>query len=624
MKRLSRLPISLVGPRRLSGRSILRGRVTWSMVMRLLELLGPHAKAYGVVCLCGVVIAVLEMIPPKLVGHTINLMSKSNFEMPPILWMAAAWALVAVAVQLLHGVQIWLANEKGERVLSDLRARLFVHLQRLSMSFYDRTHQGRILTTSGSDIEAIRNVLIWGLNTVLANGAIMLCAAVMIFVTDATLFFATCWLAPAVTILNFAYGKKVAEAWQKVRYHSSQVGANQAENIAGVRVVVAFNRQERNLKHFNELQENNTSNNVMAARKAGFFQPSLQWVKFVGFAIILIYGGYRVATGQLAAGNLVSVILYWEWFMTPAVNFGAFFNELLVALSGAERVFALLDERPEVADPPGAPELPRLEGRVRFEGVSFRYRENGRWILQDVDFEVPPGSFVALVGATGSGKSSLMSLLARFYKPTLGRVTVDGYDINLTRGDSLHRQMAMVLQTNFLFTGTVMENLRYARPGATPDEIFEAARCLGCHERFVALKNGYDTEVGEKGSNLSLGERQLVCFTRALVADPRLLLLDEATSALDPLTGMQVQRAMVRLIKGRTAFIVTHRLSTIKQADLIVVVDQGRVREVGRHDELLARGGAYAELWNSSQRGSMRRAPLPSRSSKGDPPVSIS
>jgi ABC-type multidrug transport system fused ATPase/permease subunit len=574
-----------------------KGRLSFSLVKRVLGLLKPHWPAYAAVCVFGVVIACLEMIPPRLVGQAIDGLSNHRIDAIDIFKIAGIWLGLAVGVQVLHALQIRLANAHGERALASLRVTIFERLQRLSMGFYDRTHAGKILTMTGSDVDSIRNVVIWGLNTVVANGAIMLMASIMVYQTDPALFFATVWLAPTMTIVNFVYGKRVTEAWQLVREHSSAVGANQAENIAGVRVVVAFNRQEANLKHFNQLQENNTVNNVMASRKSGLFQPMLQWVRFMGMAIILVFGGYRVSTGALGPGSLVAVILYWEWFMTPAVNFGAFFNDLLIALSGAERVFQLLDEKPEIQDVPGAVALPRLKGDVRFENVDFRYRsQQGRKVLDDVTFDVPAGSMVAVVGETGSGKSTILSLLARFYQPEAGAVKIDGYDIAKASGESLHRQMAIVQQANYLFNTTVIENLRYARPGMSEEEVYEAARRLGCHERFLAMKDGYNTRVGEKGSALSLGERQLVCFTRALVADPSVLLLDEATSALDPVTSHQVQAALKKLVNGRTTFVVTHRMSTAREADLVLVVDNGRVIESGSHKELVNRGGKYAGL----------------------------
>jgi ATP-binding cassette subfamily B protein len=432
-----------------------------------------------------------------------------------------------------------------------------------------------------------------------ANLLMMIVAAIMLAGTNIWLFLSVAWLGVVLVIANQIYLKRAAVAWQLAREGWTRVSTNLAENITGMRVVNAFNRQGPNLNVFNTLQYANTANNVAVARLNGIYQPILELVRFIGKVTILTLGGYLIVRGTLGiggVGKVVAAFLYWDWFMNPIINFGNFYNLLMQAMAGSERIFSLLDMQPEVHDEPNAAPLPRIVGHVQFDNVTFGYNPQ-RPVLHEINFEASPGQMVALVGATGSGKSSIISLIARFYQPQGGRVLVDGHDIRQVIGESLHHQMGLVLQVNYLFSGTVMENIRYARPDATEPQVIDAAKAIGSHDLIAALHDGYNTQVGERGANMSLGQRQLICFTRAFLANPRIFMLDEATSAVDTGTEVIVQRSLEKLLEGRTTFIVAHRLSTIMKADCILVIDQGRIIERGTHRDLVAASGKYAQLY---------------------------
>jgi ATP-binding cassette subfamily B protein len=586
------------------------GKIDMKLVRRLGQSLWPFRRLYVIGLLLGLVHIAMEMAGPKFMQAIANYSLYEGRDLAAtgpaglhqatwhVVWVVAAWAAVLATSIVFQRFTILVMASAGERVQFALRRQLFAHLQKLSMSYFDKTKLGRIISRCTSDIDSMREVNVWGLFKIFANALMIIGAAVMIATTEWRLFLAVAWLAPLLFFANRIYLTRSAAMWQYVREGWTRVSTNLAENITGTRVVTAFDRQTPNLSVFNRLQDENTANNVDAARINGIYLPSLDVVKFIGRVIIYTFGAYLIVTGKITGrvGAVLAVGGYWEWFMNPIIDIGNFYNQLMQAMAGAERVFNLLDLKPEVEDQPDAVPLPRIHGRVEFENVVFGYNPD-RPVLHGIDFVAEPGQMVALVGATGSGKSSIVSLIGRFYQPQQGRVLVDGHDIRHVTGDSLHHQMGLVLQVNYLFTGTVMENIRYARPGATEAAVMEAAQQIGSHDSIMTLQSGYQTEVGERGANMSLGQRQLICFTRAFLADPRIFMLDEATSAVDTATELLVQRSLEKLLAGRTTFVVAHRLSTIMAADLILVIDAGKIIERGTHRQLVAANGKYAHLY---------------------------
>jgi len=599
-------------------------KIDFALLRRLFDEYRPYWRQYLTGIAVGVVVVVLGLLGPLYIQqiikvleeHVISVAAGGSKEIGPtmryILVVLGIWLFTSIVIVLIDRFRIIVMTGAGERVQFALRKRMFAHLQKLSMSYYDKTKLGRIISRCTSDINSMREVNVWGVDLVLLNLLTMVFAgAMMAWFTDWRLFLAVAWLAPVLYVMNRIYLKRIGYQWQVVREGFTKVSTNLAENITGVRVVTAFDRQDPNLRTFNALQEFNTSNNIGIARLNGVYQPALSVVGFLGKAVILLYGGYLVASGKLkdeggavGVNAVVAAFLYWDLFMNPILTLGNFYNTLMQAMAGAERVFGLFDTKAEVSDMPDAKPMPAVVGRVTFDHVTFGYVPD-RTVLHDINFDVLPGQTVALVGHTGSGKSSIISLIARFYQPQSGSVLVDGHDIRNVQGESLHKQMGLVLQHNYLFTGSVMENIKYGHDLATAEEVVAAATQLGTHDVIMKLNQGYDTKVGERGASLSLGQRQLICFTRAFLADPKIFMLDEATSAVDTQTELLLQESLAKLTRGRTTFVVAHRLSTIMNADLILVIDAGRVVERGTHDQLLTLGGKYAHLYEQFVGGVM-------------------
>jgi len=520
----------------------------------------------------------------------------------------AMWSLLLAGTVTFRAwitvIELRRTQRAGVDALHAIRRDVFDHLQRLSMRYFDRTKQGRILARADRDVDSLEHVFTWGPVGLANNLTALVAALARIAWVQPHLTPFVLAVVPILWILTRAFERVGFPAYRRIRETHSAISAHVAERITGVRVVKAFAAEERESARLSTLQTHYRAAVVGGARATGAFIPTLSLVIQGILVLALLLGGARVAGGELRVGDLLEAVLLLGFALTPVEGLAGLYNECLVAGAAAERIFLLLDTTPDVEDGPDAVDPGRLAGDVEFDDVGFSYDPTGASgrQLEGITFHARPGERIALVGHTGAGKTSILQLLARFYEPQAGTIRYDGRDARTIPGTVLHRQLGIVLQENFLFGGSVLENLRFARPDLSEAEARAGFESLGCREILDALPAGLSTEVGERGANLSEGERQIVCFVRAHVSDPAILILDEATSAVDTHTEQLLLRALRALSARRTTFVIAHRLSTIRDADRILVLDHGRVVEQGTHAELLARGAAYARLYGEYAR----------------------
>ncbi len=571
------------------------------VLMRLLRYLLPY-KTDMIIALTSITVASITGIAaPYILGKEIISRYILRGDVEGLLWISVILIIILLVNFFANSIRTYSIRKIGQKMLLHIRSDLFKHLQKIPISFYEQARSGDIISRVTNDTDSIGEAFTSGVASIISDMlSLVMIVAVMIKI-NAELALASMTVIPILVLLALTFNSKFKAAYRATRMRISGVTTKLEESISGIREIKSFTREKNTIEEFRNINLANLQANLQATKIWGAFFPIIRMTQALGSGIVIIYGGMLALNGSLgtveeAVGVLVTFLIYVRMFFGPVFDITNFYNTIQSALAAAERIFELLDVKPEISDAKGIADIPRIEGEITFKNVTFGYNLNHP-VLHNISFRIKPKEAVAIVGPTGAGKTTIIKLLIRFYDPQSGKIMIDGHDIKHIKQRMLRRHIGIVPQDTFLFSGTIMDNIRYGRLDATEDEVIAAAKAVGAHKFIENLPDGYYTRLGERGTGLSVGQRQLISFARALLRNPAILILDEATSSVDPYTELLIKRAMKTLLKNRTAIIIAHRFSTLRDVNRILVMDNGRIIEEGTHQELMRKKGLYYHLY---------------------------
>ncbi|WP_235988900.1 ABC transporter ATP-binding protein [Aquibacillus kalidii] len=568
-------------------------------MLRLLTYIKPYSKTLLPGSLIAMLIStIVRLLVPILIGQVAIDVAIKNKDVDMLTYLVIGISILYLLNYLGNMFRIKWINILGQRVIYDLRENLFSHVQRLSHNFFDKRSAGSILVRILNDVNSLQELFTNGIINLLMDVVMLVGIVAILIALSPQLALAVLVILPIMFYISTKLRRNIRRSWQDVRIQKSRLNSHLNESMQGIRITQSFSQEKENTEYFSGVNTDNFETERLAMKKSAYFGPFVEMANAIGTVILISFGAHLIINGTITAGDFVTFAFFLGMFWEPISRLGQIYNQLLVAMASSERIFEFLDEQPNVEEKKDAKEFKDMKGHIEFDHVQFSYNED-RIALHEISLEMKQGQTVALVGHTGSGKSTIANLISRFYDPTKGAVKIDGHDIRDMKLASLRNNISVVLQDTFIFSGTIMENIRFGRPNATDEEVKDAAKVVGADDFISRLSNGYETEVEERGNILSAGERQLLSFARALLADPRIIILDEATASIDTETEMKIQKALKQLLKGRTAIMIAHRLSTIREADNIIVLEHGKILEQGNHDELMKQKGEYFDLVKS-------------------------